>query len=268
MNSIEELKNSIKRREVILFVGAGVSKTLGLPTWSELIDSMAEDLGYDKRIFSSYGDALTLAEYYMLKKNGMGELKKWMTKNWDIDDKSIEISITHSSIVNLNFPIIYTTNYDKCLEKAYDINKKQYKLIINVDDIINKDNDDSSKTQIVKFHGDMSLEKSIVLTESDYFERLDFESHLDIKLRADMLSKSILFLGYSLSDINMRLLIYKLDKLWEKSNDSSQRPQSFIFLPTPNPIQEEVLKNRKICPIVGVSTDKKISMEKFLQSLN
>jgi NAD-dependent protein deacetylase, SIR2 family len=267
MDSISKLKNEIIDGKVILFVGAGVSKTLGLPTWGELIDYMAEDLDYDKRIFNSYGDALTLAEYYMLRRNGLGNLGEWMITNWNIEDKIIKDSIIHSSIVSMNFPIIYTTNYDKCLEKAFELNKKDFKLVINVDDIIDKDNNDSGKTQIVKFHGDMSSKESIVLTESNYFERLDFESHLDIKLRADMLSKSILFLGYSLSDINMRLLIYKLDKIWEKSNNSSKRPQSYIFLPTPNPIQEAVLRNRKICPIVGKSTDKKESMENFLKSL-
>ena len=121
--------------------------------------------------------------------------------------------------------------------------------------------------QIIKFHGDTISDSSIVLAESDYFERLAFESPLDIKLRADMLSKSILFLGYSLSDINIRLLIYKLDQLWKKSNNNSNRPQSYIFLPTPNPIQELVLSERGVIPIVGESIDKKESMERFLDSL-
>lgn len=33
MKYIEELKEAIRRKDVILFVGAGVSKNLGLPTF-------------------------------------------------------------------------------------------------------------------------------------------------------------------------------------------------------------------------------------------
>ena len=81
-----------------------------------------------------------------------------------------------------------------------------------------------------------------------------------------MLGKSILFIGYSLSDINIRFLIYKLDQLWKKSN-SDNRPQSYLFLSTPNPIQEEVLRKRGITTIVGEELDKTKSIEKFLNSL-
>lgn len=104
------------------------------------------------------------------------------------------------------------------------------------------------------------------MTESSYFSRLDFESPLDIKLRSDMLGKSILFVGYSLSDINIRYLLYKLDQIWKNSN-TNKRPTSYIFLPTPNPIQEEVLKNRGIIPIVGSGINKAESTEEFLKSL-
>ena len=51
---IEKLKESIKNGEVILFVGAGVSKTINLPTWSELIDYIATQLDYNDSIFSCY----------------------------------------------------------------------------------------------------------------------------------------------------------------------------------------------------------------------
>lgn len=261
---IDKLKDSIAHGEVILFVGAGVSRTLGLPTWSELIGHIATELGYDERIFSSYGDALTLAEFYKLTKGHIGELRSWMDTKWNVDDDQISSSIIYSAIANLNFPVIYTTNYDHCLEKAFDVNKKEYKRIVSVDDIVGVD---SSVTQIIKFHGDTISDDSIVLTESSYFERLAFESPLDIKLRSDMLGKSILFLGYSLTDINMRLLIYKLDQLWVKSNNSSKRPQSYIFLPTPNPIQEEVFLARGVHPIVGEGLDKTQSMETFLSTL-
>ncbi len=134
---------------------------------------------------------------------------------------------------------------------------------MDVDDLVGLD---TNTTQIIKFHGDTISDESIVLTESSYFQRLSFESPLDIKLRSDMLGKTILFVGYSLSDINIRLLIYKLDQLWKKSN-ASQRPKSYLFLPTPNPIQQKIFESRGIITIVGEKLDKKESTEDFLQSL-
>ncbi|MCD8493636.1 MAG: SIR2 family protein, partial [Geovibrio sp.] len=63
-------------------------------------------------------------------------------------------------------------------------------------------------TQIVKFHGDFDNDDSLVLDESSYYERLEFETPLDIKLRSDVLGKSVLFIGYSLADVNLRFLFF------------------------------------------------------------
>ena len=140
---------------------------------------------------------------------------------------------------------------------------RQHQRIIDVDDLVNID---PSTTQIVKFHGDTISDDSIVLTESSYFQRLSFESPLDIKLRSDILGKTVLFVGYSLSDINIRLLIYKLDQMWKNSN-VSKRPKSYLFLPSPNPIQQKIFESRGITTIVGEKINKKESTEDFLQSL-
>lgn len=53
MKYIDELKEAIKRKNVILFVGAGVSKNLGLPTFSELIDEVAKLTDYNPAIFKT-----------------------------------------------------------------------------------------------------------------------------------------------------------------------------------------------------------------------
>lgn len=41
---------------------------LGLPSWSQLVDHIATELGYDPDIYRTFGSALELAEYYKLKK--------------------------------------------------------------------------------------------------------------------------------------------------------------------------------------------------------
>lgn len=266
----KKLKQLIKEQQVILFVGAGISATVGLPTWSKLISHISKELGYDIRIFEKYGDNLLLAEFYQYQKENLNELINWMKKKWEISGeirKKITKSNIYKYIVELDFPIIYTTNYDQCLEEAFKLYGKPYKRIVDVNDLVKSESKAERKTQIVKFHGDINVEKneSIVLTESSYFKRLSFESPLDIKLRADMLGKSILFIGYSLSDINIRFLIYKLNEIWEKG-DSSRRPKSYVFFSTPNPVQEKILENRGIDIIVG-ELDKTKSIEHFLKKL-
>lgn len=69
---MEDLISSYKERNVILFVGSGVSKNLGLPTWSELVDHIARELGYDPEIYKTFGESLALAEYYRVKKGSIG----------------------------------------------------------------------------------------------------------------------------------------------------------------------------------------------------
>jgi NAD-dependent SIR2 family protein deacetylase len=48
---MKDLIEKIRNRQVILFVGAGVSATIGLPTWSQLMDYVADSLGIDSSIF-------------------------------------------------------------------------------------------------------------------------------------------------------------------------------------------------------------------------
>jgi hypothetical protein len=119
----------------------------------------------------------------------------------------------------------------------------------------------------VKFHGDFDDDESIILTESSFFERMDFESALDLKLQSDVLGRPVLFIGYSLSDINIRFLVYKLQRLWEASNLSRLRPKSYAFLSIANAAQERVLRSRGIEPIVSECEHPGEGLTKFLAGL-
>ena len=235
---MEQLQEAYKENNVILFVGAGVSMGLGIPSWNDLINKLALELGYEPEIYSTFGDHLALAEYYRIKHGNLGRLRSWMDRSWHSDKIKIMDSEIHNIITNANFPLIYTTNYDRWIENSFDEHNKKYHKIINVGDLINTDN---STTQIIKFHGDFDDDDSIVLDETSYFKRLEFESPLDIKLRSDILGKTVLFIGYSLSDINIRLLFYKLSQMWDNYAQGSVRPKSYVFSHKPNPIQEEIL---------------------------
>jgi hypothetical protein len=234
---MEQLLSSFQQGNVILFVGAGVSMELGLPSWNKLIDKIATELDYDPEIYRTLGDNYALAEYYRIKKGNIGQLRSWMDREWHSPNILIEKSIIHERIVKAGFPIIYTTNYDRWLENAHEYHGRPFAKIASVSDLAGAT---TGCTQIVKFHGDFDDDSSIVLGESSYFERLDFESPLDIKLRADVLGKSVLFIGYQLADINLRLLFYKLSKLW-MNRSGGPRPRSYIFSPRPNAIQEAIL---------------------------
>lgn len=261
---IDSLIHAIRNGQAILFVGAGVSRQLGLPSWRELIARMAEDLDYDPEVFESQGGFLELAEYYKIKQGSLGPLRSWMDRAWHTDPAKVEKSRIHQAILGLKFPLIYTTNYDRWLEIAFERCKRESIKIANVGDFT-KIRD--GITQIVKLHGDFDDDTSLVLTEASYFERLAFESPLDIKLRSDTIGKSIVFVGYSLSDINIRYLLYKLHRLWAESTFVAARPKSYIFLSRPNPVQEAILENRGIIPIVSDVDDETTGLTEFMEKL-
>lgn len=265
MNAIPlELVERLSKHQVILFVGAGVSMSLNLPSYSELIREIGDSVGFDGEIFEGFGDYLTLAEYYYSQKSGLHELQSHLRKNWKRTQKEILDSKLHRAIVDLGCDLIYTTNFDGFLEQAHRGMNRRYRTIRSAKNLINLPN---GVAQIVKLHGDLTSPSTMVFTETSYFERLSFEAPLDIKLRSDALGKSLLFVGYSLTDINIRYLLFRLQRQWEREPEPELRPKSYVFLGRPNPVQTEVLRSRHVETIVADSINPTESLTNFLRNL-
>src|SRR3954470_16722965 len=239
LSSRDVLADAIKRRHAILFVGAGVSMAVGLPSWQTLVDHLLKELKLDPNVIDGLNDGYQmLAEFYQLKQGSIGPLRSWLDRNWKVACDRVSESQLHKLIVELDFPTIYTTNYDRNLETAFEVHNKPYAKITNAKEIADAP---EGVTHIIKYHGDFDDDSSLVLTETDFFERLSFDSPLDIKFRADALGRPILFIGYSMSDPNIRLLLHRIWGIWEKSGRKEDRPRSFVFMPSANPVQEALL---------------------------
>jgi len=263
-SDFEELARSIREHRAILFVGAGASMSVGLPSWRELIEHMAEELGVESEGFSGSNSHHTLAEFYRIKQGSIGPLRSWMDRHWKVSENKVRSSKIHELIVTMEFPIIYTTNYDRNLEAAFEIHQRPFVKVANARDVAKAV---EGVTQIVKFHGDFDDDQSLVIAETDYFNRLSFDAPLDIKFRADALGKTILFIGYSMSDMNIRLLLHSLWKTWRQSGYENNRPKSFVFMAHSEPVQQAVLAQWGITTLIEESEDPEQALTTFLSKL-
>jgi hypothetical protein len=261
---LEDLARAIRNQQAILFAGAGVSMAVGLPSWRTLIEEMGRELDLDPALYeNSDVNYFTLAEFYRLRQGSIGPLRSWMDRNWSIPEEKLRDSRVHDLIAQLDFPIIYTTNFDRNLEVAFKLRDKDFTKIVNAKDVARVR---EGVTQIVKLHGDFDDDQSIVIAETDYLDRLSFESPLDIKFQADALGRTILFIGYSLSDFNIRFILHRLWKTWRASGFEKDRPQSYVFMMRPNPVEEAVLAQWGI-RVMTEGTEPEAALETFLSKL-
>ena len=63
----------------------------------------------------------------------------------------------------------------------------------------------------------------------------------------------------------MRFLLNKLSNIWEKYKDI--RPASYIFLTTPNEVEEKILESRGVKPIVSDYDNPGEGLTHFLDEL-
>jgi hypothetical protein len=259
------LAREIRERHAILFVGSGISAGLGLPTWENFIGRLGADVGFEPGAFLDLGsDFRSLAEFYRLEKGSLEALCSRMAREWSVADERLAASRVHELIVRLDFPVVYTTNYDHLLERAYRFGGKRFNKVVKARDLARID---PALPTIVKFHGDLDDPDSLVLAETDYLRRLSFEQPLDVKLTADAFGNAVLFIGYSVSDINLRLLLYRLHGIWQESGHETARPRSYVLMTKANRVQERILDSWGVAPLVAADGDETRAVGDFLERL-
>jgi hypothetical protein len=263
LHELKPLVEAAASGRLILFAGGGVSQNLGLPDFKALVAHIAQEMGFKRDHFAT-AEYAVVAEAYFITQAQLGKLRSWMDREWHPPSVRIEDSELHALVVDLEFPTIYTTNYDRWLEKAFEARGKPYHKITNAADLTMAP---PGATEIIKFHGDFEDDDSLVLTESSYFQRMQFETPLDIRLRSDSLARPLLFVGYSLHDINTRYLLFRLQELWRNSPHADQRPSSYILMTEREEAQEILLRSRGLLPIRIASNDPGGATTQFLREL-
>lgn len=269
-DAIKQLSRHYNDERLIPFIGAGFSLPLGLPSWEKLVEKLAEKLDFEPELFRLHGTFAQLAEYAKIMDRRLWQdFVTRITREFD-SAESIErrkASITHKALASLNLRTIYTTNYDSHIEGALEDAGKKVVTLSSLADFLESQGRDAC--EVIKFHGTFSDQETIILTESRYFERLSLEDAVDQRLRADILSNSLLFIGYSFNDPNIRYIWYRIDRLrrqQSKEYNIKLRP-SYLITFGADPVQPVLLNEWDIHVIPLDPADKNESIANLLSSV-
>jgi hypothetical protein len=157
--------------------------------------------------------------------------------------------IVHA-LAELPFKLIITTNYDGLFERA--LRRQNREPFVNVYDpkgkLAMQDWSRRVRTEtpyLLKLHGDIAAGPTLVVTDEDYIQfvlRMNDKQPLNPVpggLRAELNDNSILFIGYSLMDYNLRLLF----KTIRWSMDVADIKPSYSIDPHPNELVVRVLSS-------------------------
>lgn len=102
--------------------------------------------------------------------------------------------------------IILTTNYDEMIEKAYNSVVASHPI----DTYIGQEGflrENIGYAELYKIHGSSSRPSSIIITEKDYSQFNKNSVLISAKIISGLITSPIIFLGYSLTDENIRSII-------------------------------------------------------------
>lgn len=226
---IPEIPDTIKKASsqgrLIVFIGAGVSKIIGCPSWEELALKQLKYL-YDSK-------CITFHEFENLRKLSPRKLlsickqildKKRLTPSSSFKDmvKPDGVLLDKYKIYEKLYAwkaVYITTNYDECLDKVVteirpqpiEIDaphalaqktveeKKPPKIVFLKEDFLISNIDQGN---IIHLHGSILNEDSLILTVIDYLKHYEWKDENPIPIFLEEIFKryTILFMGYGLEE--------------------------------------------------------------------
>ena len=207
--AMKRLQQLLAKEDAVVFVGSGLSRWAGLPSWEGLIESLAkflEDQGVDPslvRAEAQDGDLLQAASYGVAKLSlaQFGDFVRSSCRSGKVEPVEI-----HKALMNLGPSCFITTNYDDLIEQAFRLWRRdpsEPRITLNRQPVDQADIVKAKARDFVfKPHGDARDTESIVLTREQYRALLpegSFSATLPT-LMSILSSRPVLFVGFGLRD--------------------------------------------------------------------
>jgi hypothetical protein len=220
------------------------------PSWKELVDYAATELGFTcpdlARIRAS---DLQILEYYKIKnRENLAPFRNWLLTRLQAPDDALRASMVHRSLSRLKkSDTFYTTNFDDFLERSLKLNGRPCKSVVVEANMPRE----GGVTNVVKFHGDLNNPEQMVISETQYEERLRLANVLDHRFRGDVLANALLFIGYSFRDPNVSYLFTLFASELGRLPDSESGMRAYITAADPSDMEKRLFRarNMEVVPI-------------------
>ena len=268
MNLPNNLLESVRNGTCVAFVGSGLSVPAGMPSWENLLRLLVTEgeeaglirEGRELRRYIEEGQFLNVAEYAR-EHLGTSIYGSLLRRVFSIPAEPTE---NHQILVSTSYRGLITTNYDKILETAYTLQWRRPPRTITWSDPASLGTVLYDKEFFIfKLHGDIDNPSSIILTRRDYDEIMFRSPHVRTLLQAVLLTNTLLFVGYSISDLDFEMVMAEIPLIFGGSTT-----MSYALLPEVSAPMIENFKNRMNVHVIGYNPhDDHIEVTQILEEL-
>lgn len=250
--SLRELFELIRKEQVCIWIGAGLSLYAGYPSAWELKKQILEELLEYK--INEEKELADVAEAFVNLKCRT-ELQDLIVKIFSIKPKDTTYHDILAKVPHIN--TIITTNYDQLIENALGCDKA---VVIRTNKEVPKASE--KKVSIYKIHGDITRPKQLILTKSDYSSlyNKDSRSPFWAAITKEIASKHMLFLGYGYEDPNIWAEFSYIDKKLGKLHKNK-----FLVAPGLDTLKAKALSKKGVSYIDMRGEEFILALEKHLK---
>jgi hypothetical protein len=188
---------------LVPFMGAGVSMSAGAPSWNGLLARLAGAAGVDAEIVEKlkHHDVLDQAEY----------VRREFGRRFNEDKSRFAKSVIEAVYVRrygLAPPLLaaldaeqaITLNYDRLFEWAAHDAQRPRRVIPGAAT--------GEERWLLKLHGTVEKESSIVLTRDDYLGFNTDRAALSSLVKATLMTRHLLFVGFGMKDAHFHEIVH------------------------------------------------------------
>lgn len=226
-NFPEEIREAFDKQELVIFLGAGISRLAGCPSWNDLASGLLKELKNIKaidfktseqlRYLSDNKKIITIAHNIFCNLNREDDFYR-VFNNALVGEENSDVYNALKSIHTL----YVTTNADTLLEKALfeDDDTMSAHSFANCREM---DISEMKSPSIVHIHGRYDDRKSLVFTTSQYLNAYNSKEFVGF-IKRIFSQYQVLFLGYGLNEFEL------IDYLISKNSTENGKQLKHFYL--------------------------------------